>query len=303
MQPGTIDVAVTVLQDAQGKVLLAERTLRQLSAGYWELPGGKVDPGESPAEAAQRELREEIGVSSHGLIPWLVYQHRFPLRRIRLHLFRAQQWSGTPRGCEGQRLRWVDPANPAVSPILPSCERALAALALPPRYAVLDADRGTAVPALQRAIDSGARLLQLHAHALSPEQRSNLARRLDAIARGHGARILLHGSAQEVRRAGIAGLHSEAAQLRRLQARPDVGLWIPVCHDAADVQRAVALGADAVVLSQVLGGDGAAATGPLGWEGLARLAAVTPIGIYAAGGMNPALLAEARGAGAIGIVT
>ena len=303
MRGSTIEVAATVLQDAHGKVLLAERTRRQVSAGYWELPGGKVDPGETPAEAANRELREEIGVSSQGLRPWLVYEHRFPLRRIKLHLFRASGWTGTPQGCEGQRLRWVDPARPAVTPILPSCERALMALALPPVYAVLEADREPAVAGLLRAIAAGARLVQLHAHALSPDQRITLARRLGTLAAAQGARILLHGSAQEVVRAGVAGLHSEPSQLRRLDARPDVKLWIPACHNAADLQHAIALGADAVVLSPVLGTAGPADVPLLGWDGLARQAAAAPIGIYAAGGMTPALLARAQGAGAIGILT
>jgi 8-oxo-dGTP diphosphatase len=292
MRADTIEVAATVLQDAQGHVLLAERTARQVSAGYWELPGGKVDPGETPAAAAQRELHEEIGVRSHGLTPWLVYEHRFPLRRIRLHLFRAQGWSGTPQGCEGQRLRWVDPARPAVAPILQSNERALAALSLPPLYAIIDADRDDAAAALDRALAEGAGLVQLHAHTLSPEQRSTLARRLAARASAHGARLLLHGSAQEVRRAGIAGLHTEAAELRRLDSRPAVPLWIPCCQDAADLTRAVALGADAVVL-------GAAA----GWETVARLTATVPIGVYAAGGLTAADLPQARRAGAIGIAT
>jgi 8-oxo-dGTP diphosphatase len=303
MQARIIDVAATVLQDADGRILLAERTARQISPGYWELPGGKVDPGETPDQAARRELHEEIGVQVDALQPWLTYEHRFPLRRIRLHLFRARSWSGTPKGCEGQRLAWVDPARPAVAPLLPSCERALTALGLPPLYAVLEADDEPAVAGLQRALAGGARLVQLHAHALSPDQRCTLARRLGTIAAAHGARVLLHGTAQDAHRAGIAGLHTEPGELRRLTARPDVRLWIPACRDATDIARAIAIGADAVIISPVLGTDPVTGAAPLGWDGLARAVAATPVAVYAAGGMTPALLPQARRAGAIGIAT
>ena len=63
-------------------------------AGFWELPGGQVEPGESPAEAAARELFEEVGVQVDELAPWRVYEHDFPTKRLRLHWFHVRRWSG-----------------------------------------------------------------------------------------------------------------------------------------------------------------------------------------------------------------
>ncbi|HWC12723.1 MAG TPA: NUDIX domain-containing protein, partial [Acidimicrobiales bacterium] len=72
------DVAVGVLRAPDGSVLLAERKAGKDAAGFWELPGGQVDPGESAAQAAERELLEEVGVRALELAPWRVYEHDFP---------------------------------------------------------------------------------------------------------------------------------------------------------------------------------------------------------------------------------
>ena len=131
MSSPVIEVAVAVVQDDRGHVLLAERTARQVAAGFWELPGGKIDSGESASAAAVRELDEETGIHATAFRPWLCYVHAFPTKRVRLHIFRVERWRGTPVGREGQRLAWVDPAEPGVAPLLPSNARAMFALGLP----------------------------------------------------------------------------------------------------------------------------------------------------------------------------
>ena len=125
-----VDVAVGVLRAPDGRVLLAERRAGRDAAGFWEIPGGQVEPGESPASAAARELLEEVGVHALELAPWRVYEHDFPTKRVRLHWFHVRRWSGEPKGREGQRVAWVDPAWPTVGLLRPSNELAFATLAL-----------------------------------------------------------------------------------------------------------------------------------------------------------------------------
>ena len=244
-----------------------------------------------------RELDEEIGIRAERLRPLIRYNHAFRTRRVRLHFFGIDAWSGTPRGREGQRIAWVAPGRPEVGPILPSAERMLLALGLPPLYAV--ATGGLA--AVQRALDSGARLIKISEPRLTPDQRVAHARRAAALARRHGARVLLAGSGLEVRRAGLDGLHSSARDLQRLVERPPVKLWICSCHDAGELQLAVARGADAAVLSPVLPTPAHPDLEAHGWEGLRRLTAQCAIPVYAQGGVSIAALEEARRAGAIGV--
>jgi 8-oxo-dGTP diphosphatase len=301
-----IDVAVSVLRDAEGRVLLAQRTPRQVAAGYWELPGGKIDPGETAAGAAARELREEIGVQAHQLVPWFVHEHAFPTRRVRLHFFRVTQWHGQPHGAEGQPLAWVDPAQPQVAPLLPSNARALAVLGLPPRLALSRAGAGEGSAAfVQRTLPAllakGVRLLLLREPRLAPAQLVQFARRVVEAGRGHGLRVLLAGTPLAARQCGACGVYSSAQQLRALHTRPDTALWAVGCHGEADLHHARALGADCAIVSPVKATAAHPHAAPLGWAWVAQQAAASALPLYAQGGLGPADLADARHHGAVGV--
>ena len=56
-----IEVVAAVVLGPDGRFLLGQRPAGKVYAGYWEFPGGKVEPGESPLAALKRELREELG--------------------------------------------------------------------------------------------------------------------------------------------------------------------------------------------------------------------------------------------------
>ena len=301
-----VDVAVGVLRAPDGRVLVTERKPGKDAAGFWELPGGQVDPGESPVQAAARELLEEVGVQAHELSPWRVYEHDFPAKRVRLHWFHVRRWSGEPKGREGQRLAWVDPARPEVGPLLPSNELAFATLALPELVGVARVNHAPGAPEkLLASIPSlaadGLRLLIVRALDLAPGQRVQLTRRLRQLRRGTGLRLLLSGTALEARQAGACGLHSSAAALAGLIERPPTRLWAVSAHNARDLERASALGADFVLLSPVLPTDAHPGEEALGWDGLQALVAASPLPVYAQGGLVPGDVGAARAAGALGV--
>ena len=301
-----VDVAVGVLRRPDGRVLLAERKPGKDAAGFWELPGGQVEPGESTAAAAARELFEEVGVRVLELAPWRVYEHDFPSKRVRLHWFHVRNWSGEAHGREGQRLAWVDPAAPGVGPLLPSNELALATLALPQLVAVARVGHAPGaydellarIPAL--AAD-GLRLLIVRALELAPGQRVQLVRRVRDLRRGTGLRLVLSGTALEARQAGACGLHSSAAALAGLTERPPTRLWAVSAHNGRDLERARALGADVALVSPVLPTSRHGEDQALGWDGLRALAVASPLPVYAQGGLGPGDIEAARAAGALGV--
>jgi len=301
-----VDVAVGVLRAPDGRVLLAERRAGKDAAGFWEVPGGKVDPGESAAQAAARELLEEVGVRALELAPWRVYEHDFPAKRVRLHWFNVRRWSGEPKGREGQRVAWVDPARPTVGPLLASNELAFATLALPELVGMARVNHAPGAPEeLLARIPSlaadGLRLLVVRALDLAPGQRVQLTRRLRQLRRGTGLSLLLSGTALEARQAGACGLHSSAAALAGLTERPPTRLWAVSAHNALDLERASALGADVALVSPVLPTASHPADQALGWDGLQALAAASPLPVYAQGGLAPEDLDAARAAGALGV--
>lgn len=178
-----IQVAACVVRRDDGHILMARRRPEQTSPGFWEIPGGKVEPGERLDQAAMRELKEETGVIGQGLKPLLNHVHDFPTRRIHLSVFIAENWGGVPRGCENQELAWVDPRDPSVGPILASNTRVLARLALPSVVSV--ASRPASDPAqwarscAARASACCAGAILLLDGGLPVPQRQALVRRLE----------------------------------------------------------------------------------------------------------------------------
>jgi len=120
--PPLVLVAAVALIDADGRILLAQRPEGKTMAGLWEFPGGKVDPGETPEGALVRELAEELGidVTASCLAPFTFASHTYPDFHLLMPLYVCRKWSGIPVAREGQRLRWVRPAQLTDYPMPPA---------------------------------------------------------------------------------------------------------------------------------------------------------------------------------------
>jgi 8-oxo-dGTP diphosphatase len=117
-------VAVGVVLDAQGRFLLTSRPEGKAYAGYWEFPGGKVEAGETVAQALARELQEEIGLQVHSVQPWRSQRVDYPHALVDLHFCKVHDWSGKLTMHEGQDYVWaqlpvmVQPILPGTVPVL-----------------------------------------------------------------------------------------------------------------------------------------------------------------------------------------
>ena len=121
-----IDVAVGILIQPNGDVLLAQRPVGKPYAGYWEFPGGKVEPGEAILAALKREFMEELGIDILSADPWCGVEHVYPHAHVRLHFYLSREWNGVPQSLEGQAFAWQ--GSVMLMPILPATIPLLAAL-------------------------------------------------------------------------------------------------------------------------------------------------------------------------------
>ncbi|HUJ58408.1 MAG TPA: (deoxy)nucleoside triphosphate pyrophosphohydrolase [Kofleriaceae bacterium] len=105
---------------ADRRVLIAQRRADQALPLSWEFPGGKVEPGEAPAAALVRELREELGVTVRVGRIWDVLFHRYPAFDLVMLVYACAIVDGEPRAVEVADLAWAAPCELPAWDILPA---------------------------------------------------------------------------------------------------------------------------------------------------------------------------------------
>src|SRR5690606_7572608 len=100
-----IHVAVGVIVNADGKILIAKRPQTAHQGGLWEFPGGKVDAGETIEQALVRELREELAITVKDSRPLIQIRHHYPDKSVLLDVHKITRFEGNPIGNEGQPVQ------------------------------------------------------------------------------------------------------------------------------------------------------------------------------------------------------
>jgi 8-oxo-dGTP diphosphatase len=297
-------VAAAVLLRGDGAVLLAQRPAGKPYAGYWEFPGGKLEPGEAPRDALTRELREELGIRIRGASPWFIQEFVYPHAHVLLHFYRVFAWDGELVGHDGQAFAWQMPGHYTVAPLLPANTRILAALALPPVCGITCADdvgEDVFLARAERALERGLRLIQLREKDWPVARRDAFAQRLVPLAHRFGAKVLLNGTAADARHLGCDGVHWTSVALSQATERPTDMMAAASCHTGDELARAAELALDFALLGTVAPTPTHPQATPLGWDGFATVVADTRLPVYALGGLNRDDLTIAIDHGAQGV--
>ena len=283
-----VHVAVGVIKNSTGKILISRRDNAAHQGGLWEFPGGKVEAGESVEQALIRELNEELNLTVGDIAPLLKVRHCYSDLTVQLDVWQVNSYSGEPRGCEGQPLKWVS-VNDLHSLAFPKANLPIiTAVRLPEHYAILD---GSEVSLLLENLDillsNGIKLIQIRAKSLPQSGVESFLDVAYPLCRKKGVRLLLNSAMQEVWQFSADGIHLTSRHLMALESRPANLDWLAAsCHNVKELQHAQAIGVDFAVLAPVMPTATHSGVKTLGWGTFAEIVSKVNIPVYALGGMG-----------------
>lgn len=301
-----VHVAVGIVVDPSGQVLITRRPDHVHQGGRWEFPGGKLEPGEDIRAAIARELREELGIEVLAARPLIRIHHAYADKRVLLDVWRVDGYRGQPDGLEGQPLAWVIPGELGKYAFPAADVPILTALRLPSEYLITGApaDRPELFLArLEAALARGIKLVQLRAKELSEFKLTALYRQAQQVGQRHGVPIVLNADPGLALEVGADGVHLTSRRLLELDRRPlPAEHWVAAsCHNEVEVLHACQIGVDFIVISPVCPTPSHRDAPALGWQGLRTLSECANLPVYALGSMTPADLERAWRHGAQGI--
>jgi len=300
-----VEVVAGIILAPDQSFLMASRPPGKVYAGYWEFPGGKIEPGETARAALDRELHEELGITPTRADPWLVRTYSYEHARVRIRFFRVTRWEGNPTPREGQGLAWHPAGPPVLEPMLPANGPVLHALTLPDRYAITGADlvgEPHALLGIHQALQQGVKLFQVREKSFSPARLRQFAAQVIDLAHAGGAKVLINSDPQTAQACGADGVHLDSKRLMALHERPDHMLCAASCHTAQELEQAKKLHLDFAVWGPIKATPSHPHQPGQGWEAFARaVIGLDALPVYAIGGLTANDLTEAREHGAQGV--
>lgn len=305
MTNSSVHVAVGVIENEQGEVLIAKRHGHLHQGGLWEFPGGKINTGESVFTALQREFSEEVALQINSSEPLIRIPFAYPDKKVLLDVHRITAFQGEAQGLEGQEVRWVKKDElsqfdfPAANRTIIHC------INLPETYLITGKfqNQGDFKNHLSNALKQGIKLVQLRLRQSDSAEFIEYANIAQDICAEHDAKLLLNTSAEFVLKHGFNGVHINSPRLMQYKSRPvakEIYLGASV-HNEDELKQAIAIEADLVVISPVLPTPSHPGEAGLGWETFHALTEQATMPVYALGGMSEQTIDRARELGAHGI--
>jgi len=302
-----VHVAVAIILNPAGQVLLSKRRAGTHQGNMWEYPGGKICPGETVFDALKREISEELGLVVNDAVPVMRVPYNYPEnRKVLLDIWRVNSSSGDPIGLEGQPVQWRS-INDLEKIQFPAANNKITRmLQLPAVYGITPSMNSISdefVKDLNLAMENGLRMLQIRQPHMSHADLVRFARKIIDICQDRDIRLLINSDIKLARQLGIDGVHLNSTRLNALTEKPAGGNLVisASCHNESELKKAEAIGADFVVLSPVKTTSSHPGVEPLGWEKFKELATNCDLPVYALGGLNQDDIYDAKRSGAIGI--
>jgi mutator mutT protein len=302
-----VKVAVGVVFNSAGDVLIARRTNTDHLAGYWEFPGGKIESGETATVALARELAEEVGIRVEHCRPLLTISHQYAEKFVVLDVRRVDAFSGEAVGLEGQEVRWVKPAELLQYQLPEANKPIVTAVSLPSQMLITGVfvNEQDLLNKCISATDHGFSHIQFRAPWLPPQKYVELLKLLDRELRPRGVKVFANTNFQ------LWGMfdypYKHLSSHRLLQFSKDqlrqTELISASCHNLQELQSAEKLGVDFVYFSPVKFTRSHPHAEPAGWQALIDFCAEATVPVYALGGLGSDDLVQAQASGAQGVAS
>ena len=306
-----VHVAVGVIVNVDGKILIAKRALSAHQGGLWEFPGGKVDAGETVQQALIRELREELAIEVVTCEPLIQIRHHYSDKSVLLDVYKITQFNGEPRGNEGQPILWADAKQLHEFEFPAANHPIINAINLPSTYMITGGfqDEAEFSMRLDRALAVGIKIVQLRIENFDLKQHQALLEIAVSSVNKTSAHLMINttpASFSEILKnctGSNIGLHLSSKRAAMHSMRPvDDNIMLGVsCHNAEEISHAQKIGADYLLISPVLPTRSHPAVSPLGWSAFANLVELANVPVYALGGVGDGDVLAAQKNGAQGV--
>lgn len=298
-----LHVAVGVIKNNEGQVLISFRHESSHQGGLWEFPGGKVESKETVEQALIRELKEELDILVEASVPLIKIKHQYKDLEVLLDVRTVTLFSGEPRGLEGQEVKWVD-LDQLTSHKFPEANYPIITAArLPSEYAILNGvEIDTLLKDLNVILNNGVKLIQARVKALSGEEVINFFKLAVPLCKAHEVCLLVNSAVKNVDKIDVNGIHLTTMDLLALKQKPTGYAWVSAsCHNLKELQYAEQIGIDFVVLAPVLPTKTHLDAKPIGWSCFKEIIDSVNLPVFALGGMTEEDKLVAHESGAQGI--
>lgn len=310
-----VHVAVAVILNDNDEVCISLRHKDAHQGGLWEFPGGKIEVDESVEQALIREIREELNLTVLSSRPLITISHQYQDKQVCLHVHRVLSFQGQVEGLlvgvENQPVKWVSVTELSSYDFPAANSPIIKALLLPERYLITGKflDVEDFVKKLRTALDNKIKLVQLRLKEgafRDLEQAQELVTYAAELCQQAGAKLMLNIPDTclaniDKSKINYSGIHADSRTLKTLSQRPDGDLFSASCHNTSELQKAMSLKTDFVLLSPVQKTASHPEMAALGWHQFSTMIEAVNIPVFALGGVSPGDIKTAHQFGAQGI--
>jgi len=297
----SIEVVVGIIHNSNNEVFIAKRQKNQFMSDYWELPGGKVEPGEDHVNAIKRELFEETGITVKNCKLVQKIQHIYPEKTINLSVYSIDDYLGGPVGLEGQEITWSSADKLKNFKLLPTMWRIIHKFSLPKFYWITPDNHQSdkVFNECKKRLSNGIKFIQLRSKTSLD---TTYIEKIHRLCRKNQAKLILNTPNKTFNEA-CDGWHLTSLELMSLKERPVIEekLIGASTHGIDEALHAENISADYISLSPIEKTLTHPNSIPLGWKDASDIIEKCNLPVFLLGGMNKELVEKALSIGAQGV--